>query len=50
MKQLQRLPSGLIKVLARNSAYESFTVPIADIEREGKFAIIGRVVWMCKRI
>ncbi len=50
VKQLQRLPSGLIRVLARNSAYESFTVPIANIERQDKFAIIGRVVWMGKRL
>jgi phage repressor protein C with HTH and peptisase S24 domain len=49
VKQLQRLPGGVLKVLSRNQAYESFTIPVAQLEERDGFAVIGRVVWACRR-
>lgn len=49
VKQLQRLPGSLIKVNSRNPAYEPFTVPMATIEEPNGFAVVGRVVWACRR-
>jgi len=49
VKQLQRLPGGLVKVMSRNTAYEPFTVSVAKLEAPNGFAIIGRVVWACRR-
>lgn len=49
VKQLQRLPGGVLKVLSRNPAYEAFTVCLGDVEVSPGFAIIGRVVWACRR-
>ncbi len=49
VKQLQRLPGGVVKVISRNAAYESFTVTVASIEDPNGFAVIGRVVWACRR-
>ena len=49
VKSLQRLPGGIVKVNSRNPSYEAFTVKIADIEEPNGFAIIGRVVWTCRR-
>lgn len=49
VKQLQRLPGGLIKVMSRNQAYESFTVSVQDVENPNGFAVVGRVVWACRR-
>lgn len=49
VKQLQRLPGGVVKVISRNQAYEPFTVTVADIEEPNGFAVIGRVVWACRR-
>lgn len=49
VKQLQRLPGGVVKVISRNQAYEPFTVPIAKLEEPDGFAVIGRVVWACRR-
>ncbi len=50
VKQLQRLPGGTVKVISRNQAYEPFTVPVASLEEANGFAIIGRVVWACRRL
>ena len=50
VKQLQRLPGGVVKVISRNQAYEAFTVPVATLEEPNGFAIIGRVVWACRRL
>jgi len=50
VKQLQRLPGGVVKVISRNQAYEPFTVRVADLEEPNGFAIIGRVVWACRRL
>jgi len=49
VKQLQRLPGGVVKVISRNPAYEPFTVTVASIEDPNGFAVIGRVVWACRR-
>lgn len=49
VKQLQRLPGGTVKVMSRNPAYEPFTVAIASLEEHNGFAVIGRVVWACRR-
>lgn len=50
VKQLQRLPGGVVKVISRNQAYEAFTVAVAALEEPNGFAIIGRVVWACRRL
>jgi len=47
VKILQRLPGGVIKVVSRNSTYESFTVRADD--HDANFTIVGRVVWACRR-
>lgn len=49
VKSLQRLPGGVVKVISRNSAYEAFTVTVTDVENPNGFAVIGRVVWACRR-
>jgi len=49
VKQLQRLPGGIVKVISRNAAYEPFTVKMVDVDEPNGFAVIGRVVWACRR-
>ena len=49
VKQLQRLPGGVVKLTSRNSAYEPFTVPAERLEEHNGVAVIGRVVWACRR-
>lgn len=49
VKILQRLPGGVVKVISRNTAYESFTIMAAELEAGNGTAIIGRVVWACRR-
>ncbi len=49
VKELQRLPGGVIRVRSRNKEYESFDRSAADLEGND-FAIIGRVVWACRRL
>jgi len=49
VKQLQRLPGGVLRVISRNEAYEPFTLKTADVAEGGEIAIIGRVVWACRR-
>lgn len=49
VKQLQRLPGGIIKVISRNRAYEPFIVKTLEAEQGNGFAIVGRVVWACRR-
>ena len=49
VKQLQRLPGGIVKVISRNPAYEPYTVTTDQIEHPNGFAVIGRVVWACRR-
>ena len=49
VKQLQRLPGGVVKVISRNPHYEPFTVPLQALETPNGFAVIGRVVWACRR-
>jgi phage repressor protein C with HTH and peptisase S24 domain len=48
LKQLQRLPGGLVKLISRNQAYESFTVPAAKLGGHGDISIVGRVVVICR--
>ena len=49
VKMLQRLPGGIVKVISRNTAYESFTIMAAELEDGNGTAIVGRVVWACRR-
>lgn len=49
VKQLQRLPGGVVKVISRNTVYEPFTVTVAQLEDPNGFAVVGRVVWACRR-
>lgn len=49
VKSLQRLPGGVIKVISRNAAYEPFTVNVSALNGADDFAIVGRVVWGCRR-
>lgn len=49
VKSLQRLPGGIVKVISRNQAYEPFTVTVSEVENPNGFAVIGRVVWACRR-
>lgn len=49
VKQLQRLPGSTVKVISRNPAYEPFTVTASEIEDTSSFAVVGRVVWACRR-
>lgn len=50
VKQLQRLPGGVVRVISRNQAYEPFTVPTSALNAPAGFAVIGRVVWACRRL
>lgn len=49
VKQLQRLPGATVKVISRNASYEPFTVTVSEIEDPNGFAVVGRVVWACRR-
>lgn len=49
VKQLQRLPGGVLKASSRNAAYEPFTIDSSKLNSPDAFAIIGRVVWACRR-
>lgn len=49
-KQLQRLPGGKLRVSSRNPAYEPFTIEARQLNSPETFAIIGRVVWGCRRL
>jgi phage repressor protein C with HTH and peptisase S24 domain len=49
VKQVQRLPGGQVRVMSRNPAYEPFTVPVSKLEHPDGLAVIGRVVWACRR-
>lgn len=43
VKQLQRLPGGVIKVSSRNPEYEPFTVKMDAVGAAGEFSVMGRV-------
>lgn len=45
VKRVQILPGGIMKVVSDNPAYETFTVPLSDIDGQ-TLAILGRVVWV----
>lgn len=50
VKQLQRLPGGVVRVISRNQVYEPFSVQSSSINAPGGVDIIGRVVWACRRL
>lgn len=50
VKQVQRLPGGVLKLSSRNPTYEPINLPLPAIQADGKYAIIGRVVWACRRL
>lgn len=50
VKQLQRLPGGIVRVISRNQVYEPFAVQSSSINAPGGVDIIGRVVWACRRL
>lgn len=45
VKRLQILPGGIVKVVSDNPTYETFTIRMADINKQD-FGILGRVVWV----
>ena len=49
VKELQRLPGGVIRVRSKNAEYDTFDKTVSDIAADDDFAIIGRVVWGCRR-
>lgn len=49
VKELQRLPGGVIRVKSKNLDYDSFDKNITDLGGSQDFAVIGRVVWACRR-
>lgn len=50
VKQVQRLPGGVLKLSSRNPTYEPISLQLPAIQTDGKYAIIGRVVWACRRL
>lgn len=50
VKMVQRLPGGIIKLISRNDAYEPIMLPVPKLDPGGEVAIIGRVVWSCRRM
>lgn len=49
VKQLQRLPGGVVRLTSRNPAYEPFTVAAEQLEAQNQVSLVGRVVWACRR-
>ena len=49
VKMLQRLPGGVVKVISRNESYEPFSLKAEELEGSAGIAIVGRVVWACRR-
>lgn len=50
IKQLQRLPGSVLKVSSRNPAYTPYEIPLNKLDDPEAFSIIGRVVWVCRRL
>lgn len=50
VKQVQRMPGGVLRLVSRNPAYEPILLPIPEVQPGGKVSIIGRVVWACRRL
>lgn len=48
VKQVQRLPGGILRVTSANTAYEAFDVDINHLPTD--FEIIGKVVWFGRQI
>lgn len=53
VKEVQRLPGGRVKVLSKNAGYDSWEFNVSELnnptEAKRDIAIIGRVVWACRR-
>lgn len=49
VKNLQRLPGGMIRVSGANPAYEPFSVHQNAFGEGGELRIVGRVVWAARR-
>lgn len=50
VKQLQAIPSGIIKVTSENPAFDSWTLKLSDLEGDApEVAIVGRVIWAGRR-
>ncbi len=49
VKMLQRLPGGIIKVTSGNESYEPFSLKADELEASPEIAVIGRIVWACRR-
>lgn len=47
VKQVQRLPGAVLRLVSANPAYEPFTLRLEGLDESA--AIIGRVVWACRR-
>jgi phage repressor protein C with HTH and peptisase S24 domain len=47
VKQVQRLPGAVLRLVSGNPAYEPFTIRLGELGESA--AIIGRVVWACRR-
>lgn len=50
VKQVQRLPGDVFKLMSRNTVYEPINIPVSAVQEGGKYSIIGRVVWACRRL
>jgi len=50
VKQLQRLPGGILNVLSRNETYAPWSIRLDEFEQSRDIVIIGRVVWACRRL
>ncbi|KZE34577.1 XRE family transcriptional regulator [Crenobacter luteus] len=48
VKQVQRLPGGILRVTSANTTYEAFEVDINNLPAD--FEIIGKVVWFGRQI
>jgi len=45
VRRLQRLPGNMVRVIADNSLYESFSIPL-----QSDCQVLGRVVWIAHRV
>lgn len=50
VKHVQRLPGGVVKLTSRNPIYEPVLLPLPSFEPGGAHSIVGRVVWVCRRL
>jgi phage repressor protein C with HTH and peptisase S24 domain len=50
VKQVQHLPGGVLKLISRNPTYEPILLALPSVQPGGRHEIIGRVVWVCRRM